>query len=197
MTGVQTETGVLAGEERMLIDGELQFTGSGAKFDVIHPASEEVAGQATDGSVADMERAVGAARRAFDTTDWSRDLEFRYHCLTQLHEALEKDKERLRRILITEVGCPVTVSGSQIESPIEEVKHWAEHGHSFEYLVDTGVHPTQLGPAKDPLRARWCGRCDHAVERAVLPQHRRDGAGTDGGKHGRAQARAADPVVGQ
>ena len=77
MTGVQTETGVLAGDERMLIDGELQFTGSGAKFDVVHPASEEVAGQATDGTVADMERAVGAARRAFDEGDWSRDLEFR------------------------------------------------------------------------------------------------------------------------
>ena len=82
MTEVQTETGVLAGDERMLIDGELQFTSSGAKFDVIHPASEEVAGQATDGTVADMDRAVGAARRAFDAGDWSRDLEFRYHCLT-------------------------------------------------------------------------------------------------------------------
>ena len=58
------------------------------------------------------------------------------------------NKERLRRILITEVGCPVTVSGSQIESPIEEVKHWAEHGKNFDYLVDTGVHPTQLGPAR-------------------------------------------------
>jgi acyl-CoA reductase-like NAD-dependent aldehyde dehydrogenase len=148
MTEVQTEAGVLAGDERMLIDGELQFTGSGATFDVIHPASEEVAGRATDGTVADMERAVGAARRAFDAGDWSRDLEFRYHCLTQLHEALENNKERLRRILITEVGCPVTVSGSQIESPIEEVKHWAEHGRAFEYLVDTGVHPTQLGPAR-------------------------------------------------
>ena len=51
MTGVQTETGVLAGDERMLIDGELQITSSGATFDVIHPASEEVAGQATDGTV--------------------------------------------------------------------------------------------------------------------------------------------------
>ena len=148
MTGAQTETGVLAGDERMLIDGELQITSSGATFDVIHPASEQVAGQATDGTVEDMARAVGAARRAFDETDWSRDLEFRYHCLTQLHDALERNKERLRRVLITEVGCPVTVTGSQIESPIEEVKHWAEHGRAFEYLVDNGLHETPLGPAR-------------------------------------------------
>ena len=64
MTSVQDETGVLAGDERMLIDGELQTTSSGATFDVIHPASEQVAGQATDGTVADMERAVGAARHS-------------------------------------------------------------------------------------------------------------------------------------
>ena len=150
MTDTQagSDTGVLAGEERMLIDGELQFTGSGATFDVIHPASEQVAGQATDGTVEDMARAVGAARRAFDETDWSRDLDFRYHCLTQLHEAFERNKERLRRILVTEVGCPVKVTGSQIESPIAEVKHWAEYGKNFDYLVDNGVHETALGPAR-------------------------------------------------
>jgi len=148
MTSVQSDSGVLAGDERMLIDGELQHTGSGATFDVIHPASEQVAGQATDGTVADMSRAVGAARRAFDETDWSRDLAFRYHCLTQLHDALERNKEHLRRVLITEVGCPVTVSGSQIESPIAEVTHWAEHGKAFDYLVDTGIHDTPMGPAR-------------------------------------------------
>jgi aldehyde dehydrogenase (NAD+) len=148
MTEVQTESGVLAGDERMLIDGELQITSSKATFDVVHPATEQVAGQATDGTAEDMARAVGAARRAFDETDWSRDLEFRYHCLTQLHDALKRNKERLRRVLITEVGCPVTVTGSQIESPIEEVKHWAEHGRAFEYLVDNGLHETPLGPAR-------------------------------------------------
>lgn len=118
MTGVQTDTGVLAGDERMLIDGELQFTSGGATFDVIHPASEQVAGQATDGTVEDMARAVRAARRAFDETDWSRDLEFRYHCLTQLHDALERNKERLRRVLVTEVGCPVTVSAARSRAPL-------------------------------------------------------------------------------
>jgi aldehyde dehydrogenase (NAD+) len=151
MTAVHSDAGVLAGEPRMLIDGDLVTTDGGATFDVIHPATEQVAGHATDGTVTDMERAVGAARRAFDTTDWARDIEFRHHCLTQLHDALDRNKERLRRVLITEVGCPVTVSGSQIESPIEEVTHWAEHGRNFEYVVDTGVHATQMGPARRRL----------------------------------------------
>lgn len=148
MTEVQSDTGVLAGDERMLIDGELQVTGTGATFDVVHPASGEVVGQATDGTVADMERAVGAARRAFDITDWSRDVEFRYHCLLQLQEALTNNSERLRRIVVTEVGCPISVTRSQVEDPIAEVGHWAEHGRAFDYLQDTGVHETALGPAR-------------------------------------------------
>jgi aldehyde dehydrogenase (NAD+) len=140
MTAVQHDSGVLAGDERMLIDGELQYTPGGAKFDVTHPGTGQVAGQATDGTTADMARAVGAARRAFDTTSWSRDSEFRYHCLTQLYAALTRDKERLRRIVVTEVGCPVGVTGSQVDGPIEEVRHWAELGRSFGYLEDTGLH---------------------------------------------------------
>ncbi|TQS46543.1 aldehyde dehydrogenase family protein [Cryptosporangium phraense] len=142
MTTVESDSGVLAGDPRMLIDGELQLTAGGATFDVINPATEEVAGVATDGTTDDMARAVDAARRAFDTTEWSRDVEFRYRCLTQLHSALQRDQERLRRIVVTEVGCPVGVTWSHVESPIEEVEHWAEFGRSFQYLEDTGLHQT-------------------------------------------------------
>jgi acyl-CoA reductase-like NAD-dependent aldehyde dehydrogenase len=145
------DTGILAGERRMLIDGDLQDAIGGAQFGVEHPATEEIVGHAADGTVADMERAVGAAQRAFEQTVWSRDTEFRYHCLTQLHDALDRNKERLRRVLITEVGCPITVTGSQIEDPIAEVAHWAEVGRTFEDVLDTGLHDTQLGPARRKL----------------------------------------------
>lgn len=152
MTAVQSGSGVLAGDERMLIDGELVETASGAKFDVINPATEEVAGQATDGTIADMERAVGAARRAFDQTEWSRDVDFRYHCLMQLSDALEADKEHLRRVIITEVGTPVSMTGGQVEMPLAEVGHWADYGKRFEYLVDTGLHDTGMGMARRSLQ---------------------------------------------
>ena len=148
MTQTNSDTGILAGEQRMLIDGELRHTAGGALFDVAHPASEQVVGQAADGAVADMDHAIAAARRAFDTTEWSRDVDFRFHCLMQLHRALERNKERLRRIVVTEVGCPVSVTGSQIEDPIDEVRHWAEHGRDFDYLVDTGIHTAPMGTAR-------------------------------------------------
>ena len=67
----------LAAEPRMLIDGKLVDAASGKTYDNINPATEEVAGQVADGGPEDMERAIDAARRAFDETDWSTDPAFR------------------------------------------------------------------------------------------------------------------------
>jgi acyl-CoA reductase-like NAD-dependent aldehyde dehydrogenase len=83
---------------------------------------------------------VKAARRAFEQTNWKRDVEFRYHCLMQLHEALKEEQERLRRIVITETGTPLMFThGIQIGQPIEESAFWPEFGRKFEYLRDLGV----------------------------------------------------------
>ncbi|WP_051684134.1 aldehyde dehydrogenase family protein [Blastococcus sp. URHD0036] len=140
MTAVQSESGVLAGEERILIDGELVETASGAKFDVENPALGEIAGQCTDGTAADVDRAVKAARRAFEQTKWKHDVEFRYHCLMQLHRALEEEQERLRRIVVTETGTPLLgTHGIQIAHPVEESGYWPEFGRSFEYLREIGT----------------------------------------------------------
>src|ERR1700759_4179900 len=94
------------GELRMLIDGELVEAQSGKTFDNINPATEDVLGQVTDADAADMGTAIGAARRAFDETDWSTNREFRKQCLLQLHEALVADQENIRQELVAEVGCP-------------------------------------------------------------------------------------------
>ena len=75
-------------------------------FDNVNPATEEVLGEVADASAADMHRAIDAARRAFDETDWSTDRAFRKRCLLQLQEALEGEQEELREELILEVGLP-------------------------------------------------------------------------------------------
>ena len=93
-------------EERLLIDGELVPAAGGATYETIDPATEAVLGVAADATVDDARRAIGAARRAFDTTEWSRDHAFRVRCLRQLHQALLDNFEPLREILVHEVGAP-------------------------------------------------------------------------------------------
>ncbi|HEX2737898.1 MAG TPA: aldehyde dehydrogenase family protein, partial [Acidimicrobiia bacterium] len=90
-------------EELLLIDGELVPASNGATYETVAPATEAVLGVAADATVSDAQRAIGAARRAFDTTEWSRDHALRVRCLRQLHQALRDNVEPLREILVHEV----------------------------------------------------------------------------------------------
>src|SRR5688500_2275331 len=56
---------------RMLVDGELAGAASGATFDSVNPSTGDVACVVPDAGVEDVERAVRAARRAFDESDWA------------------------------------------------------------------------------------------------------------------------------
>ncbi|MFC5752202.1 aldehyde dehydrogenase family protein [Actinomadura rugatobispora] len=111
--------------KRLLIDGRLVETGR--TFSSLNPATGEVLGEAPDATVADAEAAVEAARRAFDTTRWATDREFRVKCLNQLYQALNKHKEDLRELTIAEVGAPrVSTHGAGLDEPIELVRYYAD-----------------------------------------------------------------------
>ncbi len=124
----------LAPETRNLIDGKLVGASSGATFPNLNPATEEVIGVCADGTREDMLRAVSAARRAFDETDWSTNHALRARCLRQFHAALREEKEQLRAIVVREAGAPVTLTPfMQIDDPIEMVAYWAELAASYPY----------------------------------------------------------------
>jgi aldehyde dehydrogenase (NAD+) len=124
----RTETSVDLGrrvamraERRMLIDGELAAASSGAEFDNVSPATGLILGTTTAADTTDMDRAIAAARRAFDETDWSTNRASRKRCLEQLQSAIEADKEELREELVAEVGCPVmTTQSAQLDWPLAE-----------------------------------------------------------------------------
>jgi aldehyde dehydrogenase (NAD+) len=106
-------------ETRMLIDGKLVHADNEATFANVNPATEEKLGEVADGTRNDMGRAIAAARRAFDKTDWSTNRELRKHCLTQLQTALEAEREELREQLILEAGCPrMTTLRHQLDTPL-------------------------------------------------------------------------------
>src|SRR5260370_36431609 len=90
----------------LLIDGRLVPAADGGTFDNVNPATEEVIGGTADGTAADMDLAISAARRAFDETGWSTDLGLRGRCLRQLQEALTKNAEELRSAIAAEVRTP-------------------------------------------------------------------------------------------
>ena len=62
-------------EAKLYIDGVLRGAEGGKTFEVIGPWTGEPVGTAADASPADVEAAIVAARRAFDETDWSTNVE--------------------------------------------------------------------------------------------------------------------------
>jgi aldehyde dehydrogenase (NAD+) len=134
-------------EVRMLIDGELVGAASEATFENVNPATEEVLGVVADASTEDVQRAIAAARRAFDDTQWSTDRAFRKRCLEQLQAAIESEQEELREELILEVGCPrMLTHGPQLDVPLEHaLRHPIQLIDEYGWEVDLPDAPDLRG----------------------------------------------------
>jgi aldehyde dehydrogenase (NAD+) len=149
----------------LLIDGRLVPAADGATFDNVNPATEEVIGVTADGTAADMDRAIRAARRAFDETGWSTDLGFRVRCLRQLQEALAKNAEELRSAIVAEIGTPVTLTrGPQLDAPVAGIGWVADLAEGYEWTSDLGE------AAPFGIRThRWVQREPAGVVGAITP----------------------------
>lgn len=127
------------GVSELFIDGKMS-AGSAGTFPILNPATEEVLGVAADGDADDMSRAIDAARRAFDETDWSRNTALRVRCVRQLREAMQQNLEELRELTIAEVGAPRMLTGiAQLEGPVNDLAFAADTAESYEYNQDLGV----------------------------------------------------------
>src|ERR1700728_867617 len=126
------------GVSELFIDGKMS-PGSAGTFPTVNPATEEVLGVAADADAEDMGRAIDAARRAFDDTDWSRNTELRVRCIRQLRDAMREHIEELREITIAEVGAPRMLTGiAQLEVPVNDLSFAADTAESYEYSRDLG-----------------------------------------------------------
>lgn len=93
----------------LFIGGEWVGPATGNTFEVVSPFTEEPIGRVVAGSRADMDRAVRAARAAFDTGPWPRmRLTERMAFLGRLGEAIEERRAGIAALITEEMGCPIT-----------------------------------------------------------------------------------------
>jgi aldehyde dehydrogenase (NAD+) len=108
------------------IDGKY-VEGQGAPLDVENPATGEIISTVRQTSLAQLETAVTAARRAFDAGVWRRDPEFRREVLTRMADLLEERASEFAAALIQEVGTPVALCQPlQIGGPLTLLRFLAE-----------------------------------------------------------------------
>ena len=153
------------GEERVLIDGTLRGARAGASFETINPATEEVLGVAADCDLADLDDAIGAARRAFDESSWSTDVAFRVRCLRQLRDAFHAHAEEIRAMTVAETGSPLMLTYSaQLDDPVNGLGWVADLAEGYEWERDLG----RAEPLGMPAH-RWVRREPTGVVGAITP----------------------------
>ena len=112
-------------QEANLIAGAWTGADSGKTIPVGNPATGEVIGQVPDSGAAETERAIAAAKAAFE--GWSRtNLIARVKLLQDLHDALMDNQEPLARLLTAEQGKPLFEARGEIAIGAAYVRWFAE-----------------------------------------------------------------------
>ncbi len=99
------------GKQQMLIDGKMVSAASGKTFPVYNPATGAVICEAPEGDHVDVDEAVHAARRAFDSGVWSSvSPSQRGQLLWKLADLLEQHTDEFAELESLDNGKPVSVA---------------------------------------------------------------------------------------
>jgi phenylacetaldehyde dehydrogenase len=98
-------------QHRMLIDGRFVMAASGKTFPVSNPATGEVVAHVPEAEQEDVNRAVTAARQAFDGGPWSKmSTSQRGQLIWKLADLLEANLEEFAEIESLDNGKPLSVA---------------------------------------------------------------------------------------
>lgn len=165
----ETQATVEAG--RLFIDGEWRDAASGATFDTYNPSTGEVLARVAEARDEDVDLAVGAARRAFEGSDWSKmSGRERGRLLYRIADAIEARADDLARLETMNNGKPLREARAfDVTGTIECFRYYAGWADKIEgevlpvpgpYLNYTRREPVgvcgQIIPWNYPLQmAAW------------------------------------------
>ncbi|MFM7315759.1 MAG: aldehyde dehydrogenase family protein [bacterium] len=116
VTAVQETNAVTAArgiQTKMLIDGKWTDAASGRTFSTYNPATEELIAHVAEGDKEDIDKAVKAARKAFESRSWRKmDARERGRLMHRLADLIERDKEQLAALETLDNGKPISESRS-------------------------------------------------------------------------------------
>ena len=135
-----------------VIDGEEVPSLDGKTFDVWNPWTQEVFAQAAEGGPEDADRAVAAARRAFDEGPWPRmGRAERAGHLHRLADVMEERADDLARLDTTNMGKPFAQAQHDVARSVWNFRFFADHQRDHcgqVYPMDSGHHSySEYGPA--------------------------------------------------
>ena len=128
---------------RLYIDGSWQDSDGDAVLTVLNPATEEVIGTVPDATVSDIDRAVRAARRAFDEGPWpTMSPRERSVVMLRMADVMERRIDELKELSIREAGSTRALADSlQVTVPLQHFRDMAERV-LFSFPFEQPMPPT-------------------------------------------------------
>jgi aldehyde dehydrogenase (NAD+) len=98
-------------QTKLLIDGQWRDSAEGKTFPTYNPATEEPIADVAEGTEKDIDLAVKAARKAFDSGPWRKtDARDRGRILNRLADLIEKNFDELAALETLDNGKPISES---------------------------------------------------------------------------------------
>ncbi|MCW2534362.1 MAG: hypothetical protein JWQ26_61 [Modestobacter sp.] len=140
----------------MLVDGEWVPAASGRRFDVLDPGTGEVIASVPEGDQEDAQRAVAAARRAFDERRWTSIPAYeRAQILWRVADLVEAHGERLAALESLNQGMPyrLALSGTvaQVARCFRYYAGWADKLSGRSAELTTGGRDYHTYTMREPV----------------------------------------------
>ncbi len=178
-------------QTQCFIGGQWTPAASGKTFDTINPATEEVIAQVAEGDAADVDRAVAAARKAFESGPWRKmDARDRGRLIYRLADAIEENAEELAALEVLDNGKPISEArAGDLPLVIDVLRYYA----GFADKIHGQTIPVR-GNYFTYTRARTGGRgrADHSLEFSDADDGLEMGTGAGHRLHDRDEAGRAD-----
>jgi len=140
--------------DRLFIDGKWHAPESDSVISVVSPHSEAVIGHAAVAGPADVDRAVQAARTAFDTGPWPRmQPGMRIEAITRLAGIYKEHRADMAALISAEIGAPISFAKmAQVRLPLTMMSAFCGLAAHYEWQQDRpGLYGKNIRIRKQPV----------------------------------------------
>jgi phenylacetaldehyde dehydrogenase len=152
-SGMSKARSFLAKTQKLLIDGRWVEPSTGRLFEVRNPSDGEVLSHVAEGSAADVDLAVRAARKAFDTGPWPKmHPSERARLMRRLADAIEANAEELAIIETLDNGKPYKMTlAENVHNAADKFEYYAGWATKLRGETMEVDHDTQAFTLREPV----------------------------------------------
>ena len=140
--------------DHLFIDGRWAAPDTEAVISVVSPHSEAVIGHAACAGPADVSRAVGAARAAFDSGPWPRmQPSERIEAISRLAAIYKDRRADMATLISAEIGAPITFAKmAQVRLPLTILSAFCGFAGSYQWQqARPGLYGNDIRIVKQPV----------------------------------------------